>query len=87
MTLLHQEVELKYHQLCQGDQEAAESEDHNNQGGLQSAVCRANGSGELSGTPLVFQTGFSDEELPVGRFLWVLYGVTLTSFRQVRHVW
>lgn len=37
VTVFHQEVELKYHQLCQGDQEAATSEDGNNQGGLQVA--------------------------------------------------
>lgn len=55
VTMFHQEVELKYHQLCQGDQEAAISEDNNCQGGFQFAVSRANRSSELKGS-----TCFSD---------------------------
>lgn len=40
VTMFYQDVELKYHQLCQGDQEAATSEESSNQGGIQFAVCK-----------------------------------------------
>lgn len=36
--MFFQEVELKYHQLCQAEQEAASSEDNNNQGESQFPV-------------------------------------------------
>lgn len=34
MMMFFQEVELKYHQLCQTQGEAATTEDNNNQGGF-----------------------------------------------------
>lgn len=67
VTMFYQEVELKYHQLCQGDQEAATSEDGNNHGGV--AVCRLQrySKQEAQSLPLVFQTGFNDEEYGIQR--------------------
>lgn len=90
--MFYQEVELKYHQLCQGDQEAATSEDNNNQGGFQFAVCRANRSSELKGYHLFFRRDSMMKSFPLTEFLWVLEHITLTSFShqhlmwQVRHV-
>lgn len=67
VTMFHQEVELKYHQLCQGDQEAATSEDGNNHGGVPVCRWQSRSTQEAQSLPLLFQTGFSDEEVGVRR--------------------
>lgn len=87
--MFYQEVELKYHQLCQGEQETATSEDNNNnnQGGLQFAVGRANWCSELNGCHLFFRRDSAMKSFLLTEFLWVLNRVTLTSFSQPHLMW
>lgn len=81
MTMFFQEVELKYHRLCQTQGEAAASEDNDSsQGGFGFFIFKSELNQRNNCMSLFFRRDSTMKKFPLTGFIWVLNRVTLASF-------